>query len=178
MKTIGLNKDIVKISPYQSNWKEMFQNEKIKIKKVLSSFNFDIEHIGSTAVPELAAKPIIDIAIGIPNDNDIHEIIAKLVTIGWIDRGGDFKKPIGHLLVKESAPNIRTYHIHIVDKSSIYWKNFIRFRNILCSEPNIRIEYAKTKKKLMKKYTNNRKAYRHAKGKYISGLFKRIGLSL
>ena len=138
-------------------WKEMFNKEKELLKDIFP--NATIEHVGSTAVEGLLAKPIVDIAIGLNNLN-IDNVINKL---------NDYKIKYNDdeiLLIKEE--NNETYYlIHILNINSDRYKNMIKFRDILINNPNIKDEYEKLKIKLKEKYSNNRILYTKSKEDFI-----------
>ena len=138
-------------------WKEMFNKEKELLKAIFP--NATIEHVGSTAVEDLLAKPIVDIAIGLNNLN-IDNVINKL---------NDYKIKYNDdeiLLIKEE--NNETYYlIHILNINSDRYKNMIKFRDILINNPNIKDEYEKLKIKLKEKYSNNRILYTKSKEGFI-----------
>ena len=108
---IGLKRGTVELKPYQNEWHSNFQQAKASIKKVFDNISCEIEHIGSTAVSNMDAKPIIDIAIGIKNLSDevIETMIPKLEKLGFIYRGNEGEEG-GYLFIKQKPANITTHH--------------------------------------------------------------------
>jgi GrpB-like predicted nucleotidyltransferase (UPF0157 family) len=123
---------------------------------------FDIQHVGSTTVPGL----IIDIAIAVNSREAIYAVVKRLPDIGYIDKG-DQGANGGYLLVKESEPDVRTFHIHVVEKNDVQWQNYIIFRDCLRRDANVRKEYAKLKKNLALKYPKDRDSYTRGKEQFI-----------
>jgi GrpB-like predicted nucleotidyltransferase (UPF0157 family) len=130
---IGLKRGVVKIVRHRTEWAELYDAEAGNLKNCLRELAVDIQHVGSTAVPGLISKPIIDIAIAVTSRSDIAAVVKCLLTIGYIDRS-DQGASGGYLLVKESEPDVRTFHIHVVEKSDVQWRNYIIFRDCLRRE--------------------------------------------
>ena len=75
---MGLNKDKVELENYTSKWKEMYEEEAIKLKEILKDILIDIEHVGSTSIPNLKSKPIIDIAISVKDLKEVEKYTKNL----------------------------------------------------------------------------------------------------
>ena len=111
---IGLKRGTVRLENHALQWAELFKKTESLIRKLVGNLIKDIQHVGSTAVPGLPAKPIIDIAIAVSSKAVIPPVVTVLVENGYIDRG-DGGEDGGYLLVRECEPNVRTEHIHIVE---------------------------------------------------------------
>ena len=158
MHILGLKYGIVNVVPYRDEWAVLYKSEKVMLDKVIGDMVLDIQHVGSTSVKGLVAKPIIDIAIAYRNKTIIPEISEKLEKAGYIDRG-DAGKNGGYIFVKECDPWVRTFHIHFVNIKSEEWKKYLYFRDVLRKDKKIRDEYTEVKRNLMSKFKNNRKEY-------------------
>jgi len=168
---IGLKRGVVKIVRHRTEWAELYDAEAGNLKNCLRELAVDIQHVGSTAVPGLISKPIIDIAIAVTSRSDIAAVVKRLLTIGYIDRS-DQGASGGYLLVKESEPDVRTFHIHVVEKNDVQWRNYIIFRDCLRCDANTRKEYAKLKKNLAVKYPKDRESYTGGKEQFIKDVLK------
>ena len=160
---MGLLKGTLKLENNYLLWKEMFNSEKLLLTKLFKDIELNIEHVGSTAVEELLAKPIIDIAIGINDLNDVNKIINQLQDRYNIKNNKEIKEI---LLIKENN-NETFYLIHILDINSDRYRNMIKFRDILINNEIIKKEYEKLKIELSKKYFNNREMYTKEKNEFI-----------
>jgi GrpB-like predicted nucleotidyltransferase (UPF0157 family) len=78
----------------------------------------------------------------------------------------------GYLLVKESEPDVRIFHMHIVEKNDVQWRNYIIFRDCLCRDANTRKEYAQLKRTLAAKFPTDREAYTNGKEQFIKDVLK------
>ena len=159
----------IRIEPYDPEWKTLFGQEKELITEVLGTdLAVDIEHIGSTSVEGLDAKPTIDILVEVPNLSiELKHIIArKLETAGYgnmsnSERENRMTFGKGY---ERNCPH--TYHIHIMEKGNTP-QDEIYFRDSLRENPCIRDEYKRLKYRLAEKYRFNREEYTQAKTEFI-----------
>jgi GrpB-like predicted nucleotidyltransferase (UPF0157 family) len=174
------NTDKIEIVPYNPHWPKAAEEEISLIKKVLPyNWIVDIQHIGSTAIPGLAAKPIIDIYVGVTSIQEAQQQAIKLIEeLGyqfWTDNPNKEKM----FFVKGMPPfgTGRTHHIHIVEHDSNYWRARILFRNYLRSHVEEVQEYEQLKRKLMQEYSLDREAYTDAKAEFITAVLKKAGFN-
>ena len=163
---IGLQRGVVKIVRHRKEWAVLYSIEAEKLKNCIRGIAVDIQQVGSTAVPGLISKPIIDIAIAVNSREAISTVVKRLTDIGYID-GGDQGASGGYLLVKESEPDVRIFHIHIVEINDIQWRNYINFRDCLRRDANTRKEYAQLKRTLAAKFPTDRELYTSGKEQFI-----------
>jgi GrpB-like predicted nucleotidyltransferase (UPF0157 family) len=117
-------------------------------------------------VPGLAAKPIIDIAIGVQGEMRIDRIIRVLEPLGWIYRG-DAADDGGHVFVFDDRPDHRIAHLHVVSTDDPQWLRYLAFRDRLRRDPVARAEYDALKRRLANQFPEDRKAYTAAKESFI-----------
>src|SRR5262245_12435518 len=141
LRLLGLKYGAVAIVPHHAGWQGVYSREHAKLDSALSGMGYRIEHVGSTAVPELPAKPIIDIAVGLRPGSSLESVIAILKGVGYIYRG-DAGSRGGHIFVRESAPLVRTHHIHVVFTDDPQWEEYLVFRDLLRENPKLRETYA------------------------------------
>ena len=166
---MGLKKGCVSLENNYELWKKMFEEEKNKLKEIFKDDSFSIEHVGSTSIKGLSAKPIIDIAIGLYSFNELNKYKKDLINYYTIKENFDHDEI---LLVKEN--NEETYFlIHVMIKDGTRYKNMIKFKNILNNNPDILKEYEKLKQELLKKYQNDRKIYTQSKNDFIKQTLKK-----
>lgn len=172
---IGLRRGTVKLAFYSSKWKESFEKEKKKIKKALGEMVIDIQHVGSTAVSGVVAKPIIDIVVGVHglSGKKIDKYIKLFKKLGYKYMGEERPRDhqSEHLFVKGNEKK-RLCYLHMVKFDSLIWKNYLLFRDYLRAYKKVRDEYTELKLKLAKKFSNNRKSYTSGKEKFIKNLLK------
>ena len=161
----------IRIVPYNPYWKTLFEQEKALITKVLGDdFMLNMEHIGSTSIAGLAAKPTIDILIEVSKLSDeIKQIITKkLETIGYrnmYNSETETKMTFGKGY-DLNVVNTQTYHAHIREKGNVP-QDEIYFRDYLRQNSDARDEYTKLKYALAEKYQFNREDYTQGKTEFI-----------
>lgn len=155
MATTRTGKPII-IADYDSAWVEKFVRERERIFAACGRDAFvRIEHIGSTAVPGLAAKPIVDMMPGLRSLDDATPLIPLLEAIGWqyaseaerptvIDEGMPFRR-----YFRKDEDGKRAFHMHMVAVTSEFWRDHLAFRNYLRWRPVDAAEYARTKRGLL-----------------------------
>ena len=163
----------VVIEPYDPSWPRRFQNEKNRLESVFSAMNPVIEHIGSTAIPNMSAKPIIDIMVGVTHLNEIESRISDLNAIGYryvpkheseLPERRYFRKPI-------TGPS--THHLHCVVRDTAFWNRHLLFRNYLREYPAAAADYLRLKSDLARKYRSDRAAYTTAKSTFIESILEK-----
>ena len=169
---IGLRRDAVQIVAYHADWHDLFEQERRVLHQHLKPLVLDIQHVGSTSVPGLDAKPIIDIAVAVASVAVIPQCRPPLCSLGYLDRGDMGRDGGGYLFVKEAAPEVRTHHLHIVARDDPQWGNYLRFRDILRADETLRMRYAQLKQALQKQFAQDRKGYTDAKHDFIRNILR------
>ncbi len=165
------NNDSIKLAPYDKQWPILAEQEIKNLYAILPHQHIiDIQHVGSTAIPNMLAKPIIDIQIAVDSLPAIKQAaIAILKTQGYVYWEED-PDPEKMFFVKGMPPygEKRTHHIHIIEPKADRWKSRIIFRDYLIKHPEAAHEYEQLKMKLAEEHTHNREQYTDAKTKFIN----------
>jgi GrpB-like predicted nucleotidyltransferase (UPF0157 family) len=133
------------VIPYDPEWEVRFEVEAAMLERVLAPWlHGGIEHIGSTAVPGLAAKPIIDIVAGVRELEAARAAIAPLATLGYAWRE---HRPEAHAFAKPSDRSRPTHHLHLTVPGSDIWRERLAFRDALLESPELVAEYAAWKER-------------------------------
>ncbi len=170
---IGLNRYTVQVVAHHPSWAALAADACRDIQRAAGGLIVDLQHVGSTAVPDLPAKPILDIAAGVRTPGAISELVKQMPAIGYIYRGDDGDGG-GHLFVKESSPDVRTIHLYVVEHNGAQWRNYLLFRDLLRQNPSIRQQYAALKQELGHKFPDDRKSYTASKHDFIRGALNTI----
>lgn len=168
---IGLKRGRVQLVPYNPKWKENFAKEKKHLQKALGDLVISIEHVGSTAVPGVFAKPVIDIAIIVKSIKSPDNLIEIFEDLGY-----EYTKDnnvSGRLFFTKGPENKRTHYIHVVKLKGKEWKNLILFRDYLLKSKVVARQYNELKNKLAKSYALDRKSYTSGKDKFIKNVIKK-----
>ena len=160
---LGLEEGQVKLHSYTAEWKRLFEAEKAQLEAVIGAYILDIQHIGSTSIPGLAAKPIIDLGVGVKGFEDAAICIEPLEQLGY-EYKGEMGIPGRHFICKGKPT---THHLHINEVTSLDWQQTILFRDYLLSHPDLAQEYAVLKMGLAQKFPADREAYLAGKASLI-----------
>jgi GrpB-like predicted nucleotidyltransferase (UPF0157 family) len=165
-------KDSIEIEAYDPRWPLQAREETSKLIQKISSLGpswfIEIEHIGSTAIPELSAKPILDLAIGVNDLNSAKALIPVLIEEGYVfwEANPDKSK----LFFAKGMPPIgekRTHHIHVMEVNHHDWVVRLLFRDYLIAHPKERKAYQDLKLGLAKTFKEDREAYTRSKTNFI-----------
>ena len=156
----------VEIVPYDPAWPQRFEAERSRLIVLLPELT-DVEHFGSTAVPGLCAKPVIDILAIVASMDAADRLLPKLCENGYV-ASPEFNAtlPNRRWLMRYAAGR-RTHHLHLVLPNSCQWNQSLRFRDMLRRDPKLADEYAELKRALAKSHPADREAYTSAKGDFI-----------
>jgi GrpB-like predicted nucleotidyltransferase (UPF0157 family) len=167
--TVGLAYGEVALEPHSAEWARSFEAERARLAPVLAHLPHQIEHIGSTSVPGLIAKPIVDIAVGASDPRELPTFVKLIEGVGYIFRG-DKGSQGGLLLVNESRPWFRTHHLHLVAISDPEWEKYLRFRALLRRSAEARARYTAAKQELARAHPIDRSAYTFGKDEIVCAL--------
>ena len=167
---MGLAVGKVSLEPYNPKWTEDFLQEKIELQNIFGK-ETPIEHVGSTSVPGLSAKPIIDIVVGLDSLDEFEKYRPIIEKLSHYSIKEDSDKD--EWLVRKGPEENRTHFIHVLDKNAPRFKNYIKFRNYLRDHPDTLKQYENLKKDLAVKYADERKKYTAAKADFINEILKK-----
>ncbi len=155
----------IHLEPYDPEWPKRFLDEALSLGGALERWIVaPIEHIGSTAVPGLCAKPVIDIMIPVRSLDDSRSAITALERFSY--HYWPYKAEEMHWFCKPSEL-VRTHHVHMVPLESRLFQERLAFRDALRSDPDVRAEYADLKRTLARVHGEDREAYTDAKGPFV-----------
>jgi len=176
-KVARVVKEEVVIVPYDPRWPEMFEEERLHLLSCLpADLARKVEHFGSTAVPGLSAKPIVDILVEVTSLHETKQRIAPILEAQGYDyfwrpsRGNDMP-PFYAWFIKRDKNGNRTHHIHMIESQFEHWDRLF-FRDYLKENPEVAVEYGNLKTKLSGTHQDDRVTYTQAKGKFIERVTK------
>jgi len=167
---IGLPSGQVSIEDYTGEWLEAFEEERDRLVAAVGLLAIAIEHVGSTSVPGLCAKPVIDIAIGVTDLLTGKECIGPLSNLGY-EYKGDAGISGRHFFAKGNPEN-RTHYVHVEPLNGVLWRNHILFRDYLRCHPDEAATYGQLKRALAEKFIEDRDAYALGKNSYIENIIR------
>jgi GrpB-like predicted nucleotidyltransferase (UPF0157 family) len=165
---------IVFVTPYSSEWPTQFHAIREELLLVFAPMVITIEHIGSTSVPGLAAKPVIDVLLGARSLAEIESKIKPLSDIGYsYVPKYEREIPMRRYFVKAQATSLRV-HLHAVELNSRIWQEHLAFRDALRADANLRAQYQTLKLRLAEEFADDKSAYTTAKGPFIQAVLASV----
>ena len=167
---LGVERGLVKLEPYNDKWSKLFDKERELLSSQLKDLIVEIEHVGSTSIEGLFAKPIIDIAIGVSSLDVIIKLKEKVKELGYVEIHVSLDGK--HVFAKYKEKKI-THFLHVMIYNQNLWLDQISFRDYLRSAPDAKIEYTKLKEELANKYPKDVISYTNKKKKFVDDILRR-----
>ncbi len=168
-----MDKPPLNIVPYDTRWPRLYETERRRILGRIGTPLEAIEHIGSTAVPGLAGKPIIDIMAGLRRLSDAHPTIEPLASLGYEYVPEHEVDMPERRYFRKGPPAGRTHHLHMVEVASEFWERHILFRDYLRTHGATAQEYEALKRRLAREHGRNPEAYTDEKSPFIQTVVER-----
>lgn len=170
---LGLKRGTVSLLPHEKEWETQAQQIVGVLRQVLGDAARDIQHIGSTSINHICAKPILDIVVGMKDPEQVLEFVPALEEQGVIYRNHGADDEGGLLFVMgDFAADTRTCHIHVVVWQGKAWYNYLNFRDYLNARPEQARRYETRKRELAERYANDRERYTAGKAPLIALLLE------
>jgi GrpB-like predicted nucleotidyltransferase (UPF0157 family) len=163
------------IQDYDPHWPQLFETLRSRIEAVIQGMAAAIEHVGSTAVPGLAAKPIIDLDVLLISATDLPLVIAKLASVGYEHRGD---LGVAGREAFRTPPNDLPHHLYVCPSSSPEYRRHVSFRDYLRTHSADANSYASLKRELVRKFGDDRQAYTQAKSRFVAEILRRVDKTL
>jgi GrpB-like predicted nucleotidyltransferase (UPF0157 family) len=164
----------VEVVPYNANWPSQFEAERVLLQRALSPWLVgEIQHVGSTAVVGLAAKPVIDIMAPVASLRESEAAIAAASQLGYLHH--PYRGEVMHWFCKPS-PLVRTHHLHLIPFESQLWFERLAFRDALRASQALASEYAELKFRLAAQFPGDREAYTQAKEPFVQRVLATVGV--
>ena len=160
---LGLQRGTVTLSPHREEWHLLFDEEQSSILHAIGEHVIAIEHVGSTAICGIVAKPILDVMVGVPTFEDGEKCVVALNKLDY-EYKGENGVPGRHFFGKGSP---RTHHLHMVAADSNFWKHHLLFRDYLISNRQVAEEYNNLKLDLAARFPRDREAYTNGKEAFV-----------
>lgn len=165
----------IEIRPYDPAWPALFEAERARLVSLFSGDRVQVEHVGSTAVPGLAAKPIVDVLLGVERLEQVEARIPALAASGY-----EYLPEHESLLPERrffARPRVRprAVHVHAVELASAFWERHLLFRDFLRANPGAAARYEKLKLRLAERFRDDREGYTRAKTEFVEAALARAG---
>lgn len=174
MMNLGLKIETVRLVPHDESWKEIFLVEKTELEKVLGEKILGIEHVGSTAITGIKAKPVLDLMVGVKTLGKPEEYTSDLQKLGYIFHK-DSRVDQQHILFVKGAEESRTHYLKVTAFGSDFWEEHVVFRDFLIQHPEYARQYEELKLKLLEEHKGTRIPYTKGKDSFIRNILKLAG---
>jgi GrpB-like predicted nucleotidyltransferase (UPF0157 family) len=168
---LGQHKRVFDLTPYQHEWEELFNQEADRIRAAIGEKALQIEHIGSTSIPGMAAKPVIDIMVAIEKLSLSSAIILPLDALGY-DYFPVDTVPGRMFFARERLPDIRTHHLSLTAMGSEYWEHQLLFRDYLRENDRATAEYIQLKEDFVEYYDRTGHLDREWKTEFVNRVLR------
>ena len=165
----------VVVLPYDRAWKSAFEAIKAEIEDALGDLILGIEHVGSTSVEGLSAKPCIDLDVIIPDDSPLDPVVQRLAAIGY-SHEGDLGIPGREAFRYSGKPHLMKHHLYVCPQSSRELRRHITFRDFLRQNPAAAKQYAQVKERAARLFPEDIDGYIAYKAPCIAELYRQCGL--
>lgn len=170
----------VHLEPYNDGWPDMYRAETDQVTAAIGSDLVAIENVGSTAVPGMPAKPIIDILAAVATWDRFEDIVFRLGEIGYLYTPESEADDPGRRVFRKGPRDMslmRTHHLHVTDPDSPYWRRIVAFRDQLREDAADAAEYAALKRSLARDFSADSRGYTRAKAQFVKRLEAERGIS-
>ena len=155
------------LAPYDPSWSVLFSQEQARLLSLFPQLRA-VEHIGSTAVPSMAAKPIIDILAGVPSMATADGLFEPILAYGYTTSREFNATLTDRRWFMRSVHGRRTHHLHVVVHLGQVWAERLRFRDLLRQDPILAQSYSQLKSELATRFRQDREAYTDAKAQFVA----------
>lgn len=163
----------IEVIPHDREWAARFRKEAVFLKSIFEGLMQDVHHIGSTAVPDLPAKPIIDLLVEVADIEKVDAHNDRLVEFGYIPKG-EFGIPGRRFFIKGGEEN-RTHHIHVFETGSSCVAQHLVLRDYLIAHPQDAEAYGRLKEVLARQFPRDIMGYMRGKNDFIQDLLQKAG---
>lgn len=170
---IGLKRGNVELHEHDENWYGIATYTINDLKTIFGDIAIDIQHVGSTAIHTICAKPIIDISVGVTDLKAVHLILNELDENGYMYRPENNHDYQMFFSAGDLSKDTRSHHIHVVKYNDVDWNNYILFRDYLNNNYGMAKKYEKLKLELKGKYRNDRVKYTDGKAELIKKILEK-----
>ena len=159
----------VQVVPHKPIWRSLFEQEARQISTALGSIAKEIHHIGSTAIPDIYAKPIIDFLVIVKAISAVDKKSSDIALLNY-ETMGEYGIPGRRYFRKANRDGVRTHHLHAFERDAEPVKRHLLFRDYLIAHPEAAQQYSNLKRKLAKQYPMDSRAYTAGKDKFVKDI--------
>jgi GrpB-like predicted nucleotidyltransferase (UPF0157 family) len=175
LEALGLLSGEARVVPWDPRWPALFEDAAKQLIAHLGPSIIAVHHVGSTAVPGLCAKPILDILVSVADIKPVISLLLQVEALGYEYRP-DREIPERRFFRRPRGGHVRTHHLSFAEPGSRFHKVTLAFRDALRSNARLSAEYARLKQDLARRFPNDRLAYIEGKSEFVLGVLASCGL--
>ena len=162
----------VEVVPHDPKWRDAFEVESQSVAAALGENVVIVHHIGSTAIPTIYAKPIVDLLVEVKDITKVDGQSSAMESLGY-EAMGEFGIPGRRFFRKDNQEGVRTHNVHIFEKGSAQVERHLAFRDYMLAHPEDAQQYSELKRELAKKYPQDIDGYMDGKDEFIKDMDKK-----
>jgi GrpB-like predicted nucleotidyltransferase (UPF0157 family) len=172
MPTSRTDQPVVIADP-DSRWPAVFETQRARLAEVLAP-GARVEHVGSTSVPGLGAKPIVDILVGVDRLSDVERCIPEIEALGY-EYVPDYEAELPQRrFFRRDEAGKRAQHLHAVEVDSDFFRDHLAFRDALRADPKLARAYETLKRELAGRFGRDRESYSDAKTLFVEAVLEKV----
>ena len=170
--SLGLARDTVELVPHDPAWDDAYEREVERLRSRLDSPLFGFEHVGSTAIPGIAAKPVVDMLLLVADFDATDDVASELEDAGYEERPSD-DVPDRRFFAR-GPPSNRTHYLSVTEHGSDCHCEQVAFRDVLRADPELAAEYDRRKRALADAHADDRTAYTDGKSSFVQSVLDSV----
>lgn len=168
----GVEKHKVRLLPHNPEWEKEFIMVKEELIKCWGVNIIDVQHVGSTAIKSICAKPILDVAVRLKSIEEMN--VKALTDLGYKYCGAQNEDKTYHLFILRGEKQISLHHIHCYDKNEYEFELLVGFRDYMNAHLDVALQYQELKVRLAEQNPDDRPSYTKAKEEFIKSIYDKI----
>jgi GrpB-like predicted nucleotidyltransferase (UPF0157 family) len=172
-EALGLELGTINVVPHDARWATLFDEASAQLRANLGAAILDVHHVGSTAVPGLCAKPVLDMLVLIPSLEAAQDLVPELASLGY--QFGPEDDVRDRLFFQRRRGTARTHHLSLAEPKSHYRTVTLAFRDALRNDRALAASYCDLKQRLASQFPTDREAYQNGKTDFVLGTLERLG---
>lgn len=167
---LGLRRGVVEVVPYDPRWAALFEATAAELSRAVGPSILGVHHVGSTSVPNLCAKPILDVLVSVPDFDAALQLVPDIEALGYVFRPAEEIEDRHYF--RRGDETARTHHLSLATPSSRHYIDTIAFRDALRRDPRLVSDYAELKLALARRFPRDRESYINGKTDFVMGVLR------
>jgi len=154
------------VVPHDPGWRAAYQHEAARIREALGEALVAVHHVGSTAIPDIDAKPVIDLCLEVRGVGELDARVSAMEALGYVALG-EYGIPRRRFFLRDDASGVRTHHVHAFAAGDPEVHRHVAFRDYMIAHPDVASAYGRLKRELARRHPDDLEAYIAGKDPFI-----------